>query len=381
MKRLRMFTASFPASSQNGHEELNVFIESLRAKAKLPALGVAVVVGGKLECVEVAGFRKRGEDQPVTCGDKWHIGSCTKAMTATLAATFVEEGLLSWEASLDEVFGGALEDDCLYREVTLLQLLTHRSGIPGAPPSRIWADAWDRDGEGSIREQRADFADAMLGTKPLFTPGAGFEYSNAGYVVAGIMMEFLADASWEELMRKRIFEPLGMTSAGFGNAARKGGGVDQPWPHGAWGRPKAPGQGDDNPAALGPAGTVHCSLADLATFVKMHLLRETGAVIRNESSYETLHRVIDLKTEYACGWILVERDWAGEGPAMMHNGSNTMNYCVVWLAPARGFAAIVVTNAGNGKAERTCDEVTRELIRRYLPAVPTLPLAPDSHYR
>lgn len=372
-----MFTASLPVSSHNGQEDLNVFIESLRAKARLPALGAAVVVEGKLECVEVAGFRKRGKDQPVAGGDKWHIGSCTKAMTATLAATFVEEGLLSWDTSLAEVFGGALEDDCLYREVTLLHLLTHRSGIPGAPPSRIWADAWDHDGEGSIREQRAEFADAMLGTKPLFPPGAGFEYSNAGYVVAGVMMEFLADASWEELMQKRIFEPLGMTSASFGNAAREGGGMDQPWPHGAWGRPKAPGKGDDNPMALGPAGTVHCSLADLAVFVKMHLLRETGAVIRNESSYETLHQVIDLKTEYACGWILVERDWAGDGPAMMHNGSNTMNYCVVWLAPARKFAAIAVSNSGSRRATKACDEMAEELIRRYLPAVPISQSAQD----
>jgi len=366
MNRLQMFVSSLVVSPRRGHEDLKGFLESLRTMARLPAIGAAVVVEGKLECVEVAGFRKRGEDLPVEGGDKWHIGSCTKAMTATLAATFVEEGLLSWEATLGEFFGGALEENCPYREVTLLHLLTHRSGIPGTPPSSIWADAWTRDGEGSIREQRAEFADAMLGTKPVFSPGTGFEYSNAGYVVAGVMMEFLADASWEELMRERIFEPLGMTSAGFGNAAREGGGLDQPWPHSAWGKPKVQGKGDDNPAALGPAGTVHCSLADLAVFVKMHLLRETGPVLRRGSSYETLHRVIDPKTEYACGWVLVERDWAGDGRAMTHNGSNTMNYCVVWLAPARRFAAIAVSNGGSRKATRACDKIAGELIRRYL---------------
>jgi hypothetical protein len=70
-------------------------------------------------------------------------------------------------------------------------------------------------------------------------------------------------------------------------------------------------------------------------------------------------------SDYACGWLVVERDWAG-GKALTHSGSNTMNLAVAWLAPSRDFAVLVVTNQGPPAAAKACDEAASSLIKLYL---------------
>ena len=69
--------------------------------------------------------------------------------------------------------------------------------------------------------------------------------------------------------------------------------------------------------------------------------------------------------DYACGWVVVQRGWAG-GNALMHNGSNTMWYVVMWLAPERNFAVVVGTNLAGPDAEQGCDEVASAMIHRWL---------------
>ncbi len=154
-----------------------------------------------------------------------------------------------------------------FRTATLEQLLSHRAGLPRNAPGMIAAnllDAFVKDVRPDT-EKRRDIVVKVLKQDPASDPGQEFSYSNLGYVVAGHIAEKVTGKTWQHLMRRRLFEPLGMTSAGFGPPGRNGD-LDQPWGH-----VKVPLIGwtpvqKDNPSWMGPAGTVHCSLADWATF-------------------------------------------------------------------------------------------------------------------
>ena len=349
-------------SQMKATPEMNQMLEKVRARHELPALGSAVIVDGELKAIGAVGMRKFKGKEPVTVADKWHIGSCTKSMTATLVATFVEEGKLKWESTVGEILGRKVKVGDAYKDVTLKMLVSNRSGIPGSASLATKLKARKGDGKRDIAKRRLAYVEDLLGMTPEFDPGSKYAYSNSGFVVAGAMLEVVAGKSWEELMRVRIFEPLGMKSAGFGGAAAKRK-EDQPWGHHAKNKPQSPGPGDDNPDVLGPAGTVHCSLSDLAAFVKMHATHQVGPVLKKAETFEFLQTVAEGNEHYACGWVVMDRKWA-KGPAVMHNGSNTMNYCVIWMAPARKFALIAVTNIGEG--DQACDEVASALIERYL---------------
>ncbi len=114
----------------------------------------------------------------------------------------------------------------------------------------------------------------MLKDAPLTKPGSTYAYSNVGYVLAGLMAEHVSGQSWETLMNKRLFEPLGMTSAGFGSPGHPGK-VDQPWGHRDSGGEVRPTQVDNAPV-MGPAGTVHCSVPDWAKFASLHMSERAG---------------------------------------------------------------------------------------------------------
>ena len=342
--------------------EVNAMLEKIRAKHELPALGGLAIVDGEVKAIGAVGLRKFEGKEKVTVEDKWHIGSCTKSMTATLAATFVEEGKLKWDSTLDEVFGDELRMRDEYKTVTLKMLVTNRSGLVGDIPQALMIKARLRDGNRDIAHRRKRFAEELLRLKPAFEAGTKYEYSNAGFVVAGVMLETVAGKSWEELMQERLFKPLKMDSAGFGGAASKRK-EDQPWGHHKKNKPQPPGPGDDNPDVLGPAGTVHCSLTDLARYVKMHIDHQTGPVLKKPESFVELQAIAEGNENYASGWIVLDRPWAN-GPALYHNGSNTMNYCVIWFAPKRKFATIVVANKDD--SHPACDAVVGEFMQQYL---------------
>ena len=123
----------------------------------------------------------------------------------------------------------------------------------------------------------------------------------------------------------------------------------------------------DNPDAIAPAGKVHCTLADWAQFLAAHLdpaLAETTLGLSAKTLAE-LHQPVD-GAKHAAGWIVVRRGWAGgDGLALTHSGSNTMNYCTVWLAPARRLAVLAVCNAcpTEGVAHAAVDASIADMIR------------------
>jgi len=342
-------------------------LEPIRAKYKLPALAAAVVLKGRVVALDAVGVRKAGTDVAVTKDDQFHIGSCTKAMTATLVGLLVEQGKLKWETTLAEALpdlADAMHPD--FRPVTIRQLLCHRGGVhPNLPEGKSWADAVQGN---TPREQRAHFAKAHLTQPPAHRPGTKFLYANAGYGILGAIAERITDTPYESLMRKMLFEPLGMASAGFG-AMGTPGKVDQPWQHRVndKGEHQAiePGPKSDNPDPLGPGGKVHCSLADWAKFVFEHLPTSPRSPrLLKPETIAALHAPPD-GGEYALGWFVVDRPWGG-GRVLTHAGSNTMNYAVAWVAPLRDFAVLVATNQGNGGADKAVDEVAGALVRKFL---------------
>lgn len=335
------------------------------AQDKIPAMSIAVVADGKIVATNAVGVRKYGGTEKVTIDDQFHLGSVTKSMTATVAAMLVEQGKISWTTTIGEIFSsfkGQINGE--YHNVTLEQLLAQRGGVPGNPPNELWRKAWLATG--SAAEQRLAFIKGMLAEKPEAKPGTKFIYSNQGYTIAGVMLEIASGKTWENLMQTMLFEPLGMKSAGFGAPATLGK-VDQPWGHKAGLlniEPVPPGPAADNPLAISPAGAVHCSMEDLAKYAAFHLAGERGeGKLLKPGSFKKLHQAVG--DDYALGWMVLSRGWA-KGNALMHNGSNTMFYVVVWIAPERNFAVVVATNTGSDKAFPACDAAASELIRQFL---------------
>ena len=339
-------------------------LEAIRAKHKLPALAAAVVVDGKVVVTNAVGVRRYGVATRITPADKFHLGSVTKSMTATLAAMLVEQGKLSWTTTIGASFPEFAKDiHADYREATLEQLLANRGGVPGKPPSTLWLKA--RQAAGAPAQQRLAFVKGILALEPEAKPGTKYIYSNQGYTIAGVMLEKASGKTWEELMRTMLFEPLGMASAGFGPPASVGQ-VDQPWGHtkGTTGiKPVPPGPGADNPLAISPANAVHCSLTDLAKYAVFHMAGErAGNRLLRSESFRKLHQPVG--DDYALGWGVAERKWAG-GRALTHSGSNTMFYVVVWMAPEKNCAVIVASNIGVNEAAAGCDEAAGKLIKEY----------------
>jgi CubicO group peptidase (beta-lactamase class C family) len=357
-----------PRAGQDPHDvrDLADRLEPIRRRYKVPALAAALIQEGRLTALGAVGVRRAGHAVRVSHDDCFHLGSCTKAMTSTLCALLVEQNKLRWSSTIAEVFPDLATDiGPEYRAVTLEHLLAHRSGF--AEGFAFHTTLWPKICElkGPLDDQRRRLIKLVLQGNPSAPPGTKYQYSNCGYTIAGAMCEQVTGRLWEDLMRDLLFGPLGMTSAGFGPPGTPDQ-VDQPWGHqlgfwsGKW-TPMPPEEKSDNPAVIGPAGRVHCSLPDWAKFATLHLRgpRGNGSFLSSDA-FRLLH-CAPLGGDYACGWSVADRDWAG-GTALSHAGSNTMWFSVIWLAPNRNVAFLAATNLGTQMAFNACDSVIGNLL-------------------
>jgi CubicO group peptidase (beta-lactamase class C family) len=301
----------------------------------------------------------------VTLDDPWHLGSCTKSMTATLAAVLVAREELAWSTTVGEAFPGVPLDPA-WAPATLEQLLSNSSGAPaGLEQDNLWGRLWEQVGTPS--EQRMTLVEGVLAHPPVSAPGTRYLYSNAGFSIAGAMLERAAGVPYEELIARELFAPLGMASAGFGAPGSPGAG-DAPCGHvqrdGALASVPV-GPGDDNPPAIAPAGRVHASLRDWGRYAALHLRGERGAPLPapfDAVPFAELHR--PRLDGYAMGWVASAPDWC-RGPLLWHNGSNTMWYCEVALFPEEDLAILVATNTAHGTAREAVGSVLRDLHARW----------------
>jgi CubicO group peptidase (beta-lactamase class C family) len=219
-----------PGSSQEDNVPVNVdaiLLSILGRGAERFGMVAAVLRGERIIAQGVAGVRKRGSAESITLDDQFQLGSCTKAMTATLVAMLVEEGKLNWTTTLGELFADTVKPmHPAWEKVTLRQVLAHRAGLRFEPDglAQVFSELVRplRARLGTLPQQRLEIARQALSRPPGIAPDTRYWYSNVGYILAGAVLEQLTGRAWEELMRERLFGPLGISTGGFGPPGRGG---------------------------------------------------------------------------------------------------------------------------------------------------------------
>jgi len=351
----------------------------------LPALAAAAVKEGTIVAAGAVGTRRAGTDTPVTVDDRFHIGSDTKGMTATVAAILVEAGALRWDSPLGEVFPDLAERmQATLRAVTLAQLLSHTGGIPSDNDKimRLIEQSFAQQDK-NLDELRLWLLTQWCGEAPQSPPGTKFAYSNLGFVLAGAMAERVTGRTWEELVATRVFDPLELRSAGFGPQARLGR-TDAPLGHEvrADGTLKVmlAGPNGDVPAIYGPAGDVHLSILDFARWAGWNAGEgRRGPTLVGAATLRKLHTpVIEMAPRpdappgtpaggrYGLGWGITNLPFSPE-PFVFHGGSNGMNLAYVMMQPERDFALVLLTNVGGQKADQALLALAEDLYKQFAP--------------
>jgi CubicO group peptidase (beta-lactamase class C family) len=312
---------------------------TLRETYHLPALELCVIDAAGIVEVASGGVRKAGDTTAVEESDLFHVGSMTKAMTATMLSTLVREGKLGWDMTLVQAFPlWASVMHPQYRDVTLEQLLTHTSGLPRYTTDLEWVSI--PPFTGTPAEQRQAFARMLLTRPPIGTAGV-YRYSNAGYAVAAAVAEKATGETWERLMQQRVFGPLDMRTA-YGWPLLAGGG--EPWGHRIKSGVVTPHDPADHyrvPTVLAPAGDVSMSILDYSAFARLHLagLENIDGAVLSAAEIQRLHQPV---LAYSCGW---HEELIDGIPTSWHRGTCDTFDTFVLLQPSRDIGVIVFTNA------------------------------------
>ncbi len=318
-------------------------LEAILAKAangkKAPGAGLLTIQDYRVTGEAVFGVRRLGDPAAVTPGDVWNIGSDGKAMTAVMIARLVERGLLSWDATL-----GALLPDMAaamrpeYRTVTLLQLMTHMSGLPENLEDEDAVNTlFYEPSTASPSERRKAYVARALLDAPAGSAGR-YSYSNTGFLVAAIAAERATGKTYESLMVDEVFKPLGMVSAGFG-VPPAGGTVGH-----MRGRLAVPR--DINPDFFAPAGNIYMSLDDWARFCIDQLKGAKGEGVLLKPETYSLMQTAQSGAPVSMGWFVRDNIAGLDGPVLFHEGSDGAWFAVVALFPKSGSGVLAVTNAG-----------------------------------
>ena len=357
MRMLRRLPALFALATSAlcaEPRDISAELETVRAKYKIPACASAVVENGRIIAIGATGLRRSDRDVRVTTDDVWHIGSCTKTMTAALIGVLVDEGKLRWDMPVADALPGV---PCAagWRKVTLWHVVTQRSGI-----AQMSSGEWRTldAGGGTPRELRAAFAKILLARAPAQPPGK-YAYSNSGYGLLGAIIEHAADTSYEDMLHRHIFTPLALKTAGFGAPATPGK-LDQPWGHRRSDdklTPVAPSPESQFPPALAPAASVHMSLADFARFAAWVSTNEPRIV--KPETFKRLQTPPD-DSAYAGGLWTTELPGVG-GEAVCHCGHMGGFFGVYHAGRVR--ACVSVFNTEGGGWEWLGDEIAAAALK------------------
>jgi CubicO group peptidase (beta-lactamase class C family) len=366
-------------------ENLNDYLQPMLDRFHLPALAALVISDGNIIAQADVGVRKYGDTTPITIDDQWLLGPCTQGMTATVIAMLVEQGKLNWTTTMADIYP-ELKDQMLpkYRDVTILELLSYHAGLAGPgnspdlgyPPGTT-PDYWYGLTE-PITQQRYEYTKDFLcqpdspAVDALPAPGTTFLYSNAGYVIAGAVAEQVTGKSWETLMTTMLFQPLGMTTAGFGVMGTDNQ-VDQPWMHSYADNQITPIPPEDGShleglaPVLWPAAGVHVSLQDWAKFIMIHLEGEQGgSTLLKPATFKILHMPpFDTGAGFAPGWALQASAY---GMALVQQGSFMVNLIGVYMLPGSDLAVLVTTNIYTPETGAAFTGVLMSLITKFLPS-------------
>lgn len=310
-------------------------VSALARERQVPGAQLAIHHGGETVCVSV-GELLNGRGRQVTPDAAFPIGSVSKCFTATLAMILVADNDVELDASLGEYIP---ELSARGDELTLRQLLSHTSGLPSGPDSEDVAAI-------SMRRYLLDHCRRQDSVLP---PGTGFSYSNAGYVVAGMLIETITGMSWCEAMESILLRPLGIEPVFTTERLQAG-------------RPVATGHavnttvGRTRPVrqslapAEAPAGALAVSAVDLVSLGLLHIGRGLPDLLPTEFAQE-MRRAVPGADPFgiADGWgaglaVFTEgsTDWVG------HDGNADGTSCYLRVDPAGEWAVALTSNANTG---------------------------------
>jgi CubicO group peptidase (beta-lactamase class C family) len=347
-----IFLIAVTASAQLSDAVLEKDVRDTMAAWHLPGLAIAVVQNDRVIFVKGYGIKEIGKSDVVTADTLFEIGSTTKAFTATAMAMLADEKKLSWDDPVrNYVAGFHISDTCTDALITLRDIASHRSGV--ARHDELWDDS------DFSRDELIKRIGAMKISKPIRT---AYQYNNLMFVTAGEAAASAAKMPWEELIRTRIFAPLGMTESRIAFAD---------WPasdHATGHRGDVTNGAAIQPMrnydALAPAGTIKSSAHDMAQWLRFQLGGGVidGKRLLSEAALDETHtpqtiipigpgtRALYPDTNfltYALGWNA--SDYHGE-LLVAHAGALNGFRTNVALLPKRHLGIAILENIGRGSA-------------------------------
>src|SRR5438876_1666513 len=194
--------------------DLDAFVTRSMKTFDVPGLAMAIVKDGKIVVAKGYGVRKLGDPTPVDEFTLFGIGSNTKAFTTAALATLVDEGKLSWDDPVYQRLPGfVMYDPYVSHEMTIRDLLTHRSGMGlGEGDLLFWPHS---------TYTREEIIYKLRFMKPASSFRSQYAYDNLLYMTAGQIIPAVTGISWDDYIRQRLFAPLGMTHSTLSNVAIK----------------------------------------------------------------------------------------------------------------------------------------------------------------
>ncbi|CCK28937.1 beta-lactamase [Streptomyces davaonensis JCM 4913] len=323
-----------------------------QSEGRAPSLVAAVVRDGRAVW---HGARSCVDGEVPDENVQYRIGSITKTFTAVLVLRLRDEGLLDLGDPLEKHLPGTGAG-----EATVAELLAHTAGLAAESPGP-W---WERT-PGSLRAELSD----VLGEQPLLHPvGRRHHYSNPGYTLLGALVEKLRGEPWEDVLRREVLEPLGLSRTSGGPRAPHAGG----WAVHPWADAMLPEPAEDL-GRMAPAGQLWSTTADLARFADF-LMRGDDRVLSAES-------VREMRTPAAPGEAADVADGAAYGLGMQiqhrdgrllagHSGSLPGFLASLFFSESDDVAAVVLANCTSGPL---LSLVAADLVRIVAEAEPRIP--------
>ena len=358
------------ASERPGNAELDAIVDATAARYRLPGIAVGVIEDGKVVYTGTRGELASGSGQPITSHTLFKIASNSKAMTASVLARLVDAGKLRWEDPVIKYLPSfRMYDPWVTRNMQVKDLLVHNSGLPeGGGDLMLWPEP--------NRFTRADIIAGLAHIKPAYSFRSGYAYDNLLYVVAGEVAAAAGGASYEELVQRELFQPLGLSRCRAG-AWRSDQVGDVAQPHNRVdGRNmvvKADGATVE-PLVSAAAGGIRCSLDDMLKWASNWLApdatqqawlsfeqRQAAWVPRTPMPISARRRAWDGTRlfAYGYGWRIADVDGAY---TVSHTGTLSGMYSVMTLLPDRksGFVVLI-----NGEAEAARTVLNEVLLKRF----------------
>ena len=353
-------------------------VEALRRSIGVPGMAIAIVEEGKTTLARGYGVRKLGAATTVDADTLFPIGSTSKAMTVAALATLVDTGKISWDDKVvDRLPGFQMYDPWVTREITIRDLLVHRSGLGLGAGDLLFVPRSNLSRAESVRRLRF--------LKPNTSFRSTYAYSNLMYVVAGQLIEAVSGERWEDYLRNYVLLPAGMTTTTTDHE-RNFATENRAYPHarlngglrGA-GDQQLLDERDDLGRNAAPAGGVASNANDLAKW--LHVMLGAGASAGGTRIFSAeahtqmwtpvmpmpvrvmpseLKATQSLFSNYCLGWNIVEY----RGARIIWHGGAVFGFkTAVIILPEKKVGFAITINSEDGDIVRG---LMYELIDHYL---------------